>query len=504
MENKKELKERNIKKILIIAYILLFVIYIIKPICFDVKLYIEAAGRADALGEFPDNIFSAWEHKYILNRLIFYILFKLAKIFVSVDNIMLFEIIIKAIYGILSIAIIKIFSKSTKNFFSKYKISETVVFGILYFSIIGSGIYFSMQTEMTAFLFTLISIIFILKEKLIYKIISAFIISTLFWFKGVTLLYSVIVLVVMLLNKNNKKEIIFVICWSIIFLLSELLLIYYIEPNEIEKMYLATQYLNFNLDYKLALEYIIINLFFYNMFIIGILVSIKNMINHIKHKNIKLLILEILTWFVLACGVCIQKLYYLYQIGLMIIAILFSIFIFFYYRKSTVTNNKKSIPSIMIIAFVILTVVLTNMICELVYATYIHKNTFESVKELKKLEDKIPDLKDEVLYIGNGLSSYYIKSKSYTNYTTTIFLANNNEKYQNSSYINNLKSYIKNYTGKYIIIDKIEFLQKFRVSDDIIKFIEENYHYKQGTNISIYEFNAENDYEYSVIYERND
>lgn len=497
MENKK-LKE----KILIIAYVLLFVIYIIKPICFDVKLYIEAAERADAIGKFPDNIFSAWEHKYILNRLIFYILLKITKIFVSVDNIMLFEIIIKAIYGILSIAIIKIFSKSTKNFFSKYKISETVVFGILYFSIIGSGIYFSMQTEMTAFLLTLISIIFILKEKLIYKIISAFIISTLFWFKGVTLLYSVIVLVVMLLNKNNRKEILFVICWSIIFLLSELLLIYYIEPYEIENMYLATQYINFDLDYKLAFEYIIFDLFFYNMFIIGILAFIKNMINHIKHKNIKLLILEILTWFVLACGVCIQKLYCFYQTGLMIVAIIFSIFIFIYYKNSI--DNKRSIPSIMVVVFVILTVMPTNMICELAYTVQIYKNTFESVKELKKLEDEIPDLKEEVLYIGNGLSSYYIKAKSYTNYTTTIFLANDNEKYQNSSYIDNLKTEIKNYTGKYIIIDQIEFIKKFRISDDIIKFIEENYHYKQSTNISIYEFNAEDEYEYSVIYERND
>ena len=138
------------------------------------------------------------------------------------------------------------------------------------------------------------------------------------------------------------------------------------------------------------------------------------------------------------------------------------------------------------------------------YSIQIYINLFENIKQTNILEKQIPDLKKEkVLYIGNGLSSYYIDADSYTDYTTTIFLANNNKTYINSKYVNDLKNKIKNYKGKYIIIDKIEFINKFRVSDDIINFIKENYHYKQDTKISIYEYQAVNDYEYLVIYERN-
>ena len=354
--NSKEKIKIWFSRLWIIIYILTFVIYIVKPICFDVKIYLEAARRANNLREFPHNIFQAWEHKYILNRLLFYMIFKITSLVISPNNIMLFELTIKTIYGILAIVIIKCFSKSTKSFFEKYKIREPIVFGVLYISIIGSNIYFTMQTEMTAFLITLIAIIFILKDKLIYKLISAFIISTLFWFKGVTLLNAIIILIVMLIDKHPKKEIVFVICWSWIFLLSEILLVNYIEPNEIKNMYLSTQYLNnFNITKKIA-DYFT-TLSSYSLLWIGLLVYIINFIYHIRTKNIKLLVLESLTWIILLLGVYIQKLNYFYQIGLVISGILFSIFIFLYYMNMHREYQKKwDVILFFIMIFIILIV----------------------------------------------------------------------------------------------------------------------------------------------------
>ena len=511
MIKSEEVKRDNVKKkkkfswLVTVIYVLTFIIYIAKPICFDVKLYIEAAQRAENLGNFPCNIFEAWEHKYILNRLIFYIIFKIASLVVSANNIMLFELVVKIIYGILAIVIIKCFSKSTKSFFENYKISESTVFGILYFSIIGSNIYFSMQTEMTAFLITLLAIMFILKNKLRYKIISAFLISTLFWFKGITILNSIIVLAVMLLHKQGKKEIIFVISWSWIFLLLELLLINCIEPNEINRMYLATQYLKRDLSASNIIKYFF-ELLSYVWLWIGLLIFVINCLYHIRSKNIKMLILESFTWTALIGGVFIQGLIYYYQMGLVIGAIIFSTFIFLYYRRNT---NKKyerraDILLILIMLLIILSIGLINIINEVVCGIDIYINTIESTKQLKILEEQIPDIKEEkVLYIGNGLSSYYIKAPSYTEYTTTIFLSNNNKVYLNSKYIEKLKNTIKDYRGKYIIIDKIEFTNKYRLSEDIIKFIEENYSYKQNTNISIYEYEPKNDNEYFIVYEKN-
>ena len=361
-----------------------------------------------------------------------------------------------------------------------------------------------MQTEMTAFLITLIAIIFILKDKLIYKLISAFIISTLFWFKGVTLLNAIIILIVMLIDKHPKKEIVFVICWSWIFLLSEILLVNYIEPNEIKNMYLSTQYLNnFNITKKIA-DYFT-TLSSYSLLWIGLLVYIINFIYHIRTKNIKLLVLESLTWIILLLGVYIQKLNYFYQIGLVISGILFSIFIFLYYMNMHREYQKKwDVILFFIMIFIILIVTTINIGYEIISTRKIYKNTIESIEQLKILEYEIPDLKEEeVLYIGNGLASYYIKANSYIDYTTTIYFNNYNEVYKNSQYIKDLKAKVKNYKGKYIVVDKIEFTTKFRISDDIAKLIEENYHYKQNTNISIYENPAKNNNEYIVIYEKN-
>ena len=135
IESIKRIIKDNKKQILFIVYIIIFAIYLIKPICFDVKLYIEAAYRADSLGGFPNNIVEAWEHKYLLNRLLYYIMFVIASLFVVPTNVVLFEFAIKVIYGIIALGVIYYFSKSTKTFFEKYNISERLVFGILYCTI---------------------------------------------------------------------------------------------------------------------------------------------------------------------------------------------------------------------------------------------------------------------------------------------------------------------------------------------------------------------------------
>ena len=121
-----------------VFYITLFITYVIKPISFDVKLYLGAAYQANLIGSFPINLMEAWEHKLILNRLIFYILFQITNLLINTKYIIIFETIVKLIYGIISILIIKLFSKQTKAFFEKYKISEKTVFFLLYLILISS------------------------------------------------------------------------------------------------------------------------------------------------------------------------------------------------------------------------------------------------------------------------------------------------------------------------------------------------------------------------------
>ena len=224
------------------------------------------------------------------------------------------------------------------------------------------------------------------------------------------------------------------------------------------------------------------------------------MFMHIKCKNIKLLILEIIVWLFLILGVIIQKSPFVYSLGLIIPSSVFSIFVYMYYL---IYNKQKIsyVAKLIIIIFVSL-IIIFNAIEDIMSTKRIYEQTLNACNNVQILQKEIPDLnEEEVLYIGNGLSSYYLKVKPYINYVTTIFFANENEAYMQSEYVNNLNEKVLNYAGKYIIIDSTEMSLKFRVSDKILEYIEKNYHYKQSTNISVYEIENE---DCSLIYERNE
>ena len=89
----KTLKKHK-RTIFISSCFFIFILYLIFPLNFDTKIYLEAAQRADMLGRFPTNVIQAWEHKYLLNRLLFYFLYKLAKLIFPLNNIILFECVI--------------------------------------------------------------------------------------------------------------------------------------------------------------------------------------------------------------------------------------------------------------------------------------------------------------------------------------------------------------------------------------------------------------------------
>lgn len=286
---------------------------------------------------------------------------------------------------------------------------------------------------------------------------------------------------------------------SFIFLLLELFILYKIDKAAIIDIYLSTQYITKSWESYSILQYILYNIINSIYFGIGLIALIYNIICHTKTKNYKLLILEIMAWTILFLGIYIQKMKYLYQIALIFPACIFSLLIAIYYNKQKIINLNIYIK--MVIYTYIITIFITTIAHELDLGIQINQVTQKNEKIVEQINNKNKDLQEnEVLYIGNGLSAYYIKAKSYTKYTTTIYLANDNSIYLNSKYVQELKEKIKNYTGKYIIIDNEEWQKKRRLSDDIIEYIKENYHYKQSTQIMTYEAEKE---EYSSIYERN-
>ena len=301
----------------------------------------------------------------------------------------------------------------------------------------------------------------------------------------------------MLINNFKISRIALVILCSCAFLGIELLAIYLIYPNEITNMYLATQYLTNVTNEIYKRDYIDFVLSYVN---VGIIFFVFNISKHIKYKNIKLLLIESMIWIFLIAGVIIQKSVFEYILGLIIPAILFSIFVCIDYIKNKREKLNKIIKTL---AIIIASITICYFVMYEVNASMeVWKQTIKASSKVEILKEQIPDLKEEeVLYIGNGLSSYYLKAKPYLNYVTTIFLGNDNNVYLQSEYINKQKEKVLNYTGKYIVIDHTEFYSKFRVSDDILKYIEENYHCKQSSGIAIFEY----DYLFcSLIYERNE
>ena len=77
--------KRNIIILGLIALIV-EVIYILKPICWDVKFYINSAHQASLLGDFPMNVFESWEQKLIVNRIVIYFIYSITSIFISFEK----------------------------------------------------------------------------------------------------------------------------------------------------------------------------------------------------------------------------------------------------------------------------------------------------------------------------------------------------------------------------------------------------------------------------------
>ena len=486
---------------IVIFYIILFALYVIRPLNFDTKMYLGAAYQADLIGSFPTNIFDAWEHKLVLNRIIFYGIHKLASVFVSPENVTIYEMVAKAIYGIFAVGIIGLFTKQTKTFFEKYKINQLTVFSSLYFIVIMVTSFYNMQTEITGLLLLLIPIMLILKEKNIYNVIAGFFISMLFFLKGVTLLYSIIILAVMLIEKRSIKSIIITIASSFIFLIIEIFGIWLFRPNELIETYLSTQYLKTSWNDLGLFKFTLINFLLAPKMVIGTMAFIYNMICHKKDKNLKLFLIEIGCYIVLAIGVSIQGLKLYYQMSLLMPAFLLSFFITIYYlKKNTLKINMFIKISIIIILFeAFITTICLNIDRDI---NLYNENKFKEEK-IQEIYNKYTDIRnDEILYLGNGLSSYYIKTKSYLKYTTTVYLADENPVYNKSEYIKDIKDKIKEYKGKYILLDDIELENKRRISNDIIGFINENYTLVENTGMNIHD--DSNDEEYITIYVRND
>ncbi|MBP3256158.1 MAG: hypothetical protein J6M60_06725 [Clostridia bacterium] len=480
-----------------ILYIGLFIYYIFRPINFDVRLYLGAAYQADLIGSFPTNLFDAWEHKLILNRLLFYAIHKIACIFVLPENITIYEIIVKTIYGIFAVGIIALFTRQTKDFFGKYKISQLIVFSSLYLIVVFSNNMYEMQTEMTGLLLLLIPIMFVLKEKSIYKILAGFFISLLFFLKGVTIAYAIIILAIMLLEKQSMKSILMTIISSFVFLSVEILGICIFRPEEITEFYLSSQYMQQSWQKVGMLSYIISNYINSTFMIIGTISLIFNVKNNIKNKNIKLLAIELMCYATLFLGVFVQKMIITYQLALMIPAFLVSFYIFIYNIKQKnikIGNIGKIVISTIIVEFII-----TAFCLNINENRLIEEESNYKINKIQEIYEKYPDIKEnDVLYIGNGYSAYYLKIKSYLKYTTTIYLVEYNPAYKHNKYIENIKEKVKEYKGKYIILDDRELKMKRRISNDIIEYIDENYKFIENTGMNCKENQIDD--EHVIIY----
>lgn len=182
----------------IILYYILFpftcISFILSPVVSDIRIFLGVAHIADAFYQFPQGLDIAWETRPIANRAMNWILYKVASIFVSFDDPVLFGIAIKILTLIAIIGVSYYFSR---------KIHTPYGFLLTFFSLTMVSNFCIGQTEHWVVMLSLVAIGLAIDES---WLMVGLVISTVTLFKGVTVLMFIPVLIAAYLLERKEPD----------------------------------------------------------------------------------------------------------------------------------------------------------------------------------------------------------------------------------------------------------------------------------------------------------
>lgn len=169
--------KRVINPVLWIAGILVSLCFIVTDLTNDMRIYLGVEHIAANYYPFPEGIDLAWEIKPIFNRVINFVLYKIATLFVPFEDHFLFGVALRLLMLGMIVFIAWYFSSRVKQEYS---------FALVFFSFTALGNFCIGQAEYFAVLFTVFAIALLLSDFLPFNFLAGVIVACMFLTKGIT------------------------------------------------------------------------------------------------------------------------------------------------------------------------------------------------------------------------------------------------------------------------------------------------------------------------------
>ena len=313
---KAPLSEKFINNFILFLFLFLLVSFVLSPLYMDIRIMLTSSFLSQFYdGNWVCQALQSWELKGALNRIFFYIIYRITTLFTPFASGYLFELIAKIIYTALILVVITFSAKIATE---KNQSIRNIVFLICcaFFSVLIEA---QMQCEMTSTLILILAFSIYINSKkekfskktLLKQFIIGALLALIFFFKSILVLMSFsFAAAIILWNKLNnktisKKEILAIFLGGCTTFFGGLFLIIKFAPYEIENIMNASIYqqtlisgidINWRDITDRILKQSIYSLPALPIVLTGIAAGINNLVNDLRKKDFDSVSLRALMW----------------------------------------------------------------------------------------------------------------------------------------------------------------------------------------------------------------
>ena len=170
--------------------------YILTPLTNDARIYIAVEYIADKFYPYPYGWDLAWEIKPMANRLMAWVLYKIASAVVPIENAIAFGIVVKFIALCIIVAVIWYFARTVGGVWT---------FPLAFVSFTCVGNFVILQAEYWALVWSLLAIALLMHDDEVLHLIAGSMFVVIALFKGITGLLCISIICAVLLLKPNAR-----------------------------------------------------------------------------------------------------------------------------------------------------------------------------------------------------------------------------------------------------------------------------------------------------------
>lgn len=415
----------------------------------DIHVYFGVAKIADYFGSFPSNIDLAWESKPLLNRMIFYGLYK---IFAPLqDNELLFQIGTKAAVAVVILCVCAYLAREVCK--KCEHLNAYAVFLILALSLFTLHVFCIMECEFFAIIGSFLVLAMLMSESRWANMAAGVVMVGVFLLKGLTgIMIPIILISWCLLDKTDKwnksiyaikgivgAAVVFAascILWFPNFIPDNLVWFSMVKPNGLSLV---------DRTYQLVKGSLTI-LWFVPILCMGLIAFVYVVWDYIKSKEYTLAAILAATWVLALSLTYIQSEFFIYHYSLWVFPAVISILLFLSarYGKSDITGV------LMVVGFTLCIWLVTSSVW-----TSGHEGIWGNVEADSQFikQTYLLDKGESILYMDFGNAAYYLGNPSACRYIVplTIHHSNPDRDLSGLSEYKQQMECIMNYRGNYII-----------------------------------------------------